>query len=193
MLDALPYGGFSPVRLQGRNIRRGLPNHRFAIVLRALSSIMHPCSVSGAMCLGAPPCERSSLYPSGPRSGLGYVVPVHLHLIGPIRPTPGHILLSPPCGLYLMPSLCVSRLGPLSGSVLSLCLPSPHAALYDRGKFISCTRSVPSPMTLAFAESLKARHSRNSHHPFPMGDGFAATLVRCFAATCRVARPPVRI
>jgi len=48
-------------------------------------------------------------------------------------------------------------------------------------------------MTLAFAESLEARHSRNSHHPFPMGDGFAATLVRCFAAACRVARPPVRI
>jgi hypothetical protein len=62
--------------------------------------------------------------------------------------------------------------------VLSLFLPSPHAALYDRGEFISCARSVPSPMTLAFAESLEARHSRNSHHPFPMGDGFAATLVR---------------
>src|ERR1700738_4800966 len=48
-------------------------------------------------------------------------------------------------------------------------------------------------MTLAFAESLKARHSRNSHHPFPMGDGFAATLVRCFAAACRVAPPPLRV
>ena len=75
--------------------------------------------------------------------------------------------------------------------MLSLYLPSPHAALYDRGEFIGCTCSVPSPMTLAFAESLKARHSRNSHHPFPMGDGFAATLVRCFAAACRVARPPL--
>ena len=62
----------------------------------------------------------------------------------------------------------------MSGSVLSLCLPSPHAVLYGRGKFISCTRSVPSPMTLAFAKSLTARHSRNPHHPFPMGDGFAA-------------------
>jgi hypothetical protein len=66
--------------------------------------------------------------------------------------------------------------------VLSLCLPSPHAALRDRGKFISCTRSVPSPMTLAFAESLKARHSRNPHHPFPMGGwfrGFLGSLLRC--------------
>ena len=63
--------------------------------------------------------------------------------------------------------------------MLSLCIPSPHAALYDRGKFIGCTCSVPSPMTLAFAQSPLARHSQNSHHPFPMGDGFAASLVRC--------------
>jgi hypothetical protein len=70
----------------------------------------------------------------------------------------------------------------LSGSVLSLCLPSPHAALYDRGKFFGCTRSVPSPMTLAFAKSLTARHSRNPHHPFQMGGwfrGFTGSLFRC--------------
>jgi len=63
--------------------------------------------------------------------------------------------------------------------VLSLHIPSPHAALYDRGEFIGCTCSVPSPMSLAFAKSPLARHSQNSHHPFPMGDGFAASLVRC--------------
>jgi hypothetical protein len=65
--------------------------------------------------------------------------------------------------------------------VLSLYLPSPHAALYDRGEFISCMRSVPSPMTLAFAKSLTARHSRNPHHPFPMGGwfrGFTGSLFR---------------
>jgi hypothetical protein len=70
----------------------------------------------------------------------------------------------------------------MSGSVLSLYLPSPHAALYDRGKFISCVRSVPSPMTLAFAKSLTARHSRNLHHPFPMEGwfrGFTGSLFRC--------------
>jgi hypothetical protein len=44
----------------------------------------------------------------GPRSGAGYAVPVHLHLIGPIRPTRGHIPISPTRGLYGMPSLCVS-------------------------------------------------------------------------------------
>jgi hypothetical protein len=63
--------------------------------------------------------------------------------------------------------------------VLSLYIPSPHAALFDRGEFIGCTCSVPSPMTSAFAQSPWARHSQNSHHPFPMGDGFAASLIRC--------------
>src|SRR6266566_6822831 len=164
----------------------------FAIVLRALC--FH--HAFPALCQGRCAYEhfRASgvpLYPRGPRSRPGYAVTVYLHLIGPIRPTHGHILISPTCGLYLMPSLCVSARRPLSGSVLSLYLPSPHAVLYDRGEFIGCTCSVPSPMTLAFAESLKARHSRNSHHPFPMGDGLAATLVRCFAAACRVARPPL--
>src|SRR6266853_4423197 len=47
------------------------------------------------------------LYPRGPRSGPGYAVPVHHHLVGPIRPTRGHIPTSPPGGLYEMPSLCL--------------------------------------------------------------------------------------
>jgi len=45
-------------------------------------------------------------YPSGPRSGLGCVVPVHPHLFGHMRPTPGHTAISPQGGLYAMPSLC---------------------------------------------------------------------------------------
>jgi hypothetical protein len=47
------------------------------------------------------------LYPRGPRSGPGYSVPVHQHLIGPIRPTRGHTPISPSRGLYEMPSLCI--------------------------------------------------------------------------------------
>ena len=47
------------------------------------------------------------LYPRGPRSGPGYVVPVHRHLTGPIRPTRRHSSTSPPCGLYALSSLCV--------------------------------------------------------------------------------------
>jgi len=49
-----------------------------------------------------------SAYPRGPRSGPGCSVPVRHHLIGPIRPTRGHIAISPPCGLYAVPSLCGS-------------------------------------------------------------------------------------
>src|SRR5208282_3702580 len=52
-----------------------------------------------------------STYPRGPRSGPGCSVPVRHHLIGPIRPTRGHIAISPHGGLYVMPSLCGSALG----------------------------------------------------------------------------------
>ena len=61
----------------------------------------------------APPFKRyTSLYPRGPRSGAGYVVPHPPRLIGLIRPTCRHIEISPHCGLYPMPSLGVHRLGP---------------------------------------------------------------------------------
>jgi hypothetical protein len=83
------------------------PANWFAIVLRALCC--HP--VFPARCQGG--CALSTsvradlpLYPRGPRSGPGYAVPVHPRLSGPIRPTRGHISISPSRGLYQMPSLC---------------------------------------------------------------------------------------
>jgi len=61
----------------------------------------------------APPCKQHpSLYPRGPRSGPGYVVPIRHRLIDPIRPTCRPIEISPHYGLYPMPSLGVIRLGP---------------------------------------------------------------------------------
>ena len=53
------------------------------------------------------------LYPRDPRSGPGYVVPVHHRLTGPMRPTPKHSPISPHGGLYALSSLCVvsRRLG----------------------------------------------------------------------------------
>jgi hypothetical protein len=81
----------------------------FAFVLRA--HCFHrvlPALCQGRCASKAPPCERTQpLYPRGPRSGPGYAVPVHHHLIGPIRPTRGHISISPSSGLYEMPSLCL--------------------------------------------------------------------------------------
>ena len=47
-------------------------------------------------------------FPRGPRSCSSYVVSSRHHLIDPIRPTRGHIAISPHSGLYAMSSLCGS-------------------------------------------------------------------------------------
>src|SRR3989441_12421683 len=65
-------------------------------------------------CVGPQTRLRTTLegyYSSAPGAlaqGPGYSVPVRHHLIGPIRPTRGHIAISPHGGLYAMPSLCGS-------------------------------------------------------------------------------------
>jgi hypothetical protein len=77
-----------------------------------------------------PPCERpTSLYSTGPRSGSGYAVPIHHHLIDPIRPTRGHIPTSPPRLIWdafavrerlgdprVVPRFCLSILPSMSSS-----------------------------------------------------------------------------
>jgi hypothetical protein len=84
------------------------PAYWFAIVLRALC-----CHRNSLLCVRDDALVSTSVradlppYPRGPRSGPGYSVPVHHHLIGPIRPTRGHIPTSPSHGLYEMPSLCI--------------------------------------------------------------------------------------
>ena len=59
-------------------------------------------------CVGPDRFDCAPPYPRGPRSGSGYRVPIHHHLVGPIRPARRHIVISPPSGLYAMPSLCGS-------------------------------------------------------------------------------------
>ena len=83
------------------------PARWFAVALRALCCHrIAPALCQGPMRLQAPPCELlPPLYPRGPRSGPGYVVPVHPRLTDPMRPTPRHIPISPPCDIYEMPSL----------------------------------------------------------------------------------------
>jgi hypothetical protein len=84
------------------------PADWFAIALRTLC-----CHRYSLLCVRDDALLSTSvradppLYPRGPRSGPGYVVPVHPHLVGPIRPTRGHIQTSPTRGLYQMPSLCI--------------------------------------------------------------------------------------
>src|SRR6266702_4988700 len=100
----IPYGGFSPVRLQGRTLRQGLPS---SLVCHcpscSLLSPCVPCSVSGTMCLRALPCKRSSALPQGPSLQTGLCCHGLSSLNRPHPPTHGHILISPTCGLYLMP------------------------------------------------------------------------------------------
>ena len=117
---------------------RGLRLVRFVSALRAPASLRRFLVLSrGARCAGTPPCTRLvPLYPRGPRSGPGYSVPVHQHLIGPIRPTRKHICISPT--RLIRDALAVRRTSsprrPASGSVLSLAILCRHVALRDPGK-----------------------------------------------------------
>jgi hypothetical protein len=119
----IPYGGFSPVRLEGWRIRRDLPGSSISLSLLPACTDRRPVclrpsctswplresrSVSGRGLDNAPPWRSLLLRLGGPRSGSGYSVPNRHHLIGPIRPTRRHIAISPHGGLYAMPSLCGS-------------------------------------------------------------------------------------
>ena len=128
---------------------------RFASALRAHRCLRHSLVLSrGAQCACAPPFKRPMpLYPRDPRSGPGYVVPVHHHLSGPMRPTCRHSSISPQCGLYALPSLCAlsPRLGDprvdpcFRWHTFSTCRPPGPT-----GSSFGCLYPVPSPMTLAF-------------------------------------------
>src|SRR3989442_13278822 len=88
------------------------PANWFAIALRALC--LHQYSL---LCVRDDALISTSvradlpLYPRGPRSGPGYVVPVRPRLFDPIRPRCRHTWTSPTRGLYQVSSLLRSRLG----------------------------------------------------------------------------------
>jgi hypothetical protein len=85
------------------------------------------------------------LYPRGPRSRPGSSVPIHPHLLGPIRPAHGaqfdFTFRLIRIALAVRQASATRR--PLSGSALSLRILSQHDALYDSGKFDGCTYPVP--------------------------------------------------
>ena len=144
-------------------------------------------------CAGTPPLERLlPLYPRGPRSGPGSSVPVHPHLIGPIRPTRRHIPTSPLGGLYQMPSLCTLRLGDLRVVPRFRC-PS----------FLTCRPQRPRGDRNRFVPDLRFRHRPSPCYErlgspdnpairFTQGRLFGASLVRfcCGLSSCS---PPVQI
>ena len=189
----IPYGGFSPVRLQGRHFRRGLPDdawpsHRAVYSRRSCSSWLQS---SLAQCRGpqldrAPPFERIN------RSAPGALAPVRVVVSrsiiaysapsAPLVGTRGFRRTA----AYTPRLRCAFRpRRPASGSVLSLLVPSWHAALYDPGELIGdfCPVNLHD---MAFAPLAWARRSRWPHHPFLMGLRFRGFTGSLFAAACQV-------
>ena len=67
-----------------------------------------PLRVGSVDAITAPPCGGLLHLPQGPSLRFGLCYPDHHHLIGPIRPTRGHIPTSSHCDVYEMPQLCGS-------------------------------------------------------------------------------------
>src|SRR5580700_9358815 len=110
-----------------------------------------------------------STYPRGPRSGPGCSVPVRHHLVGPIRPTRGHIAISPHGGLYAMPSLCGS----------AEATPGWFRA-FAAHFVLTCRRIAPSATFHAersIERAREPRHHRSHRHPGDFGDFLIRQIV----------------
>jgi hypothetical protein len=132
------------------------------------------------------------LYPRGPRSGLGYIVPVHPHLIGLMRPTHGHTAISPQCGLFVAAFAVRVRLGDpqvvpcFHWHPLSTCRPLRPREVHRL--------LAPSSFTDNASLRLRrtSRHFRSSRPSDSRGAMVFEVYLRfAFATTCRFARPPV--
>jgi hypothetical protein len=125
---------------------------------------------------GAPIHHRSSglaALPQGPSLRLGLYCPLPSSLTWP---HPSHSPAPPDFAAerliraaFAVYTNCAPR-RPMSGSALSLLIPSRHVVLYDPGEPVDCAYPVPSPTTLAFVHSARTRRSRCSHyHPLSVG------------------------
>ena len=170
----IPYSGFSPVRLQGRYFRRGLPSSR-VLPSAGLPSPFVPIAdhVASPYCAG----ERGAL--------------VHLRSSGFRHSTPGvlapvRVIVSRSICTYLTPCAPLAGTSRLHRSAAYTgchrCAPvlrrlgSPRLVLGFRGcSFATCRPLGPrgtlrllvpstSPKTLAFNSKEPSRHSRSSSH-----------------------------
>ena len=136
-----------------------------------------------------PPFELAP-YPRGPRSGPGYSVPIHQHLIDPIPATGKHIPTSRLCGYTKRLSCAGAPRPPATGSVLSLQIlidmsPSltPEKSVAALIQFLRLRRGLrPILKNSAFSSIPQIR--------FPWGGDFRASLQFACATTCRFVRPP---
>ena len=148
-----------------------------------------PFCVGGRLLGEAPPCKRHmSLYSRGPRSGPGYVVPVHPRLSGPIRPTRRHIATSPQT-VYTRSPRCAPYLWRLGDQRVVLCF---------RWHTVStCRPSEPReahrlPVSSSFADSAGLRPGvmvsalplSPSHSDSSEAFDFGASIRFAFATTC---------
>src|SRR5712664_2051477 len=85
------------------------------------------------------------LYPRGPRSGLGYSVPVHQRLIDLIRPTRRHIPISPMAAYTECLRCAGAPRRPTSGSrlSLSLLLGMPPSSTPGRPESVRSSLAIP--------------------------------------------------
>ena len=158
--------------------------------LVTLSLAPHCVGPDGFDC--APPLSVST-YPRGPRSGSGYSVLIHHHLIGPIRPTRGHIAISPHGGLYAMPSLC----GSASATRERFRAFAVHSFLTCRPlRRPGSSTSISSRQRCRHRPSPKEQRLGTPEVPairFTRGEVFEASTVHTFATACQFARHPARI
>jgi len=131
------------------------------------------------------------LYPRGPRSGLGYSVPVHPHLIGLICPTRRHIVTSPavrfiPDALAVQVRLGDPRVVPrfrcsssldMSPSTTTGSLAAAHAQFLRRQRWPS---SLQHRLGTSKIPTIR----------FRWGALFEAYVRFACATTCRVVCPP---
>ena len=134
------------------------------------------------------------LYPRGPRSRR-VMLSRPSTLIDPMRPARQHTPISPHRLIRNAIAVCPTATPqqPASGSVLSLYVPSQHAALYDLGESIECMRSVLAQWHRPCATSQPARHSQVPRHPLQTGGlfrGFTTVRSRYGLLSCS---PPWRI
>ncbi len=134
-----------------------------AFVLAA-ASVTFSAQCRSSLCAQAPPFERLR------RSTPGALAPVRVILSRSIHayPTPSDPLAGTArfhCSAAYTPCLRCTfpPRRPATGSVLSPLILSQHVVLCDSGESTGCIHPVPSPPTLAFAPSLRARLYQRSH------------------------------
>ena len=165
----------------------GIHGRQFVATLRADRPVV--ASSESESATPTPPSGWVSPHPRGPRSGLGCSVPVHHHLIDPIRPTRRHVRISPLCDLYRRLRCAGAPKRPTSGSELSLSALYEHVVLYDPGDPMAAIIQFLHHRRWPSRGSENARHPQQSHNPLHVGHAFRGFPV-CFRYDLSVCLPP---